>query len=169
MPIDIEHEPRNITTVTLATRRHDRERRLPAGREVRGREERARQTERGAARVAVERDGARAGRDEDRRGALRDADNDVGLAHAARNQALKNTLLRSVLFYSFGSAYWALLPLIPAGRRVVTESGIHTDADVAAMRAHGVAAFLVGESLMRADDPGARLAQLFGPLRLVSP
>ena len=64
---------------------------------------------------------------------------------------------------------WALLPLIPAGRRVVTESGIHTDADVAAMRAHGVAAFLVGESLMRADDPGARLAQLFGPLRLVSP
>lgn len=35
-----------------------------------------------------------------------------GLAHAAQNQALKNTLLRSVLFYSFGSAYWALLPLI---------------------------------------------------------
>jgi predicted MFS family arabinose efflux permease len=35
-----------------------------------------------------------------------------GLAHAARNQALKNTLVRSVLFYSFGSAYWALLPLI---------------------------------------------------------
>ena len=35
-----------------------------------------------------------------------------GLAHAAQNQALKNTLVRSVLFYSFGSAYWALLPLI---------------------------------------------------------
>ena len=36
-----------------------------------------------------------------------------GLSHAAQNQALKNTLARSVvLFYSFGSAYWALLPLI---------------------------------------------------------
>ena len=35
-----------------------------------------------------------------------------GLSHAAQNQALKNTLVRSVLFYSFGSAYWALLPLI---------------------------------------------------------
>jgi predicted MFS family arabinose efflux permease len=35
-----------------------------------------------------------------------------GLAHAAQNQALKNTLVRSVLFYSFGSCYWALLPLI---------------------------------------------------------
>lgn len=35
-----------------------------------------------------------------------------GLAHAAQNRALKNTLVRSVLFYSFGSCYWALLPLI---------------------------------------------------------
>jgi predicted MFS family arabinose efflux permease len=35
-----------------------------------------------------------------------------GIVHAAQNQALKNTLIRSVLFYSFGSAYWALLPLI---------------------------------------------------------
>lgn len=37
-----------------------------------------------------------------------------------------------------------LLPRIPAGRAVVTESGIHTPADVALMRAHGVHAFLVG-------------------------
>lgn len=35
-----------------------------------------------------------------------------GLAHAAGNRALKNTLLRSALFYVFGSCYWALLPLI---------------------------------------------------------
>jgi predicted MFS family arabinose efflux permease len=35
-----------------------------------------------------------------------------GLVHAAQNRALKNTLIRSVLFYSFGSCYWALLPLI---------------------------------------------------------
>ena len=35
-----------------------------------------------------------------------------GLTHAAGNRALKNTLLRSALFYVFGSCYWALLPLI---------------------------------------------------------
>jgi indole-3-glycerol phosphate synthase len=55
-----------------------------------------------------------------------------------------------------------LLPLVPAGRVVVTESGILTVADVARMRAGGVSAFLVGEALMRAADPGAALAALFG-------
>ncbi len=55
-----------------------------------------------------------------------------------------------------------LLARIPAGRTVVTESGIHTPADVALMREHGVHAFLVGEAFMRAADPGAKLAELFG-------
>jgi MFS family permease len=35
-----------------------------------------------------------------------------GLQHAAGNLALKNTLWRSMLFFVFGSCYWALLPLI---------------------------------------------------------
>jgi len=55
-----------------------------------------------------------------------------------------------------------LLPRIPAGRLVVTESGILAPADVATMRAHGVHAFLVGEAFMRAEDPGEALATLFG-------
>ncbi|MDQ2694255.1 MAG: indole-3-glycerol phosphate synthase TrpC [Pseudomonadota bacterium] len=55
-----------------------------------------------------------------------------------------------------------LLGRIPAGRRVVTESGIHTPADVARMRANGVHAFLVGEAFMRAAEPGVKLAGLFG-------
>ena len=55
-----------------------------------------------------------------------------------------------------------LLPRIPAGCTVVTESGIHTPADVALMREHGVHAFLVGEAFMRAPDPGVKLAELFG-------
>lgn len=55
-----------------------------------------------------------------------------------------------------------LLARIPADRLVVTESGIHTPEDVALMRRHQVHAFLVGESFMRADDPGERLAELFG-------
>jgi indole-3-glycerol phosphate synthase len=54
-----------------------------------------------------------------------------------------------------------LLPRIPAGRLVVTESGILAPADVATMRAHGVHAFLVGEAFMRAADPGQALAALF--------
>jgi indole-3-glycerol phosphate synthase len=64
-----------------------------------------------------------------------------------------------------------LLPLLTAAaqggaetgeRIVVTESGILTPEHVALMRAHGVHAFLVGEAFMRAPDPGAELARLFG-------
>jgi len=54
-----------------------------------------------------------------------------------------------------------LLPHIPSGRLVITESGILHPIDVAALRAAGVNAFLVGEALMRAPDPGVELARLF--------
>jgi indole-3-glycerol phosphate synthase len=55
-----------------------------------------------------------------------------------------------------------LLPRIGAERLVITESGILAPADVARMRAAGVHVFLVGEAFMRAPDPGAELARLFG-------
>jgi indole-3-glycerol phosphate synthase len=54
-----------------------------------------------------------------------------------------------------------LLPQIPADRIVVTESGIHTPADVKLMREHKVNAFLVGEAFMKAEDPGEKLRELF--------
>ncbi|TAM87748.1 MAG: indole-3-glycerol phosphate synthase TrpC [Candidimonas sp.] len=54
-----------------------------------------------------------------------------------------------------------LLPRIPAGKRVVTESGILTRDDVARLREHSVSAFLVGESFMRAPEPGVALRELF--------
>ena len=54
-----------------------------------------------------------------------------------------------------------LLPSIPKGKLVVTESGILGRADVAMLREHGIHAFLVGEAFMRATDPGAELAMLF--------
>ena len=54
-----------------------------------------------------------------------------------------------------------LLDRIPAGRTVITESGIHTRADVARLRATGVHGFLVGEAFMRSERPGARLRELF--------
>jgi indole-3-glycerol phosphate synthase len=54
-----------------------------------------------------------------------------------------------------------LLPSVPAGRLLVTESGILGGADVQRMREAGVHAFLVGEAFMRAPDPGVALAELF--------
>ena len=55
-----------------------------------------------------------------------------------------------------------MLGQIPGDRLVVTESGIHTAGDVALMRGHGVHAFLVGEAFMKAQEPGEKLAELFG-------
>ena len=54
-----------------------------------------------------------------------------------------------------------LLPRVPNGRIVITESGILSRADVAKLRDGGVRAFLVGEAFMRAPDPGQALAKLF--------
>ena len=54
-----------------------------------------------------------------------------------------------------------LLPRIPPGRVVITESGIRTREDAALMRANGVHAFLVGEAFMRAPDPGVELQHIF--------
>jgi indole-3-glycerol phosphate synthase len=54
-----------------------------------------------------------------------------------------------------------LLDRIPDDRTVITESGIHTRADIARMRAAGVDGFLVGEAFMRAERPGIRLRELF--------
>jgi indole-3-glycerol phosphate synthase len=55
-----------------------------------------------------------------------------------------------------------LLGQVPEETLLVTESGILAPGDVARMRGAGVHAFLVGEAFMRAEDPGARLAELFG-------
>jgi indole-3-glycerol phosphate synthase len=54
-----------------------------------------------------------------------------------------------------------LRPLLPDGRTLVTESGIHTVADVRRMQAADINAFLVGEAFMRREHPGAGLHDLF--------
>ena len=53
-----------------------------------------------------------------------------------------------------------LADLIPAGVLRVSESGIHSAADIATLRAAGYTAFLVGEHLMQSVDPAAALRQL---------
>ena len=55
-----------------------------------------------------------------------------------------------------------LLAEIPDERTVITESGIFTHDDIQLMNQHAVYGFLVGESLMRQDDPGAALQTLLG-------
>lgn len=54
-----------------------------------------------------------------------------------------------------------LLPKIPDKRLVVTESGISKREDVSAMFGQNVKAFLIGESFMRADDPGQKIIDFF--------
>ena len=54
-----------------------------------------------------------------------------------------------------------LLPQIPQGKILVTESGILHRADVELMLAHEVYGFLVGEAFMRAANPGQELKRLF--------
>jgi indole-3-glycerol phosphate synthase len=53
-----------------------------------------------------------------------------------------------------------LLVDVPAGKTVVSESGIHTRADVEELERVGVDAVLVGEALMRAPDPEAACRDL---------
>ncbi|SDQ36207.1 indole-3-glycerol phosphate synthase [Pseudoxanthomonas sp. CF385] len=55
----------------------------------------------------------------------------------------------------------AMKDAVPKDRLLVTESGIVVPDDVAKMRAAGVNAFLVGETFMRAEEPGEALRQLF--------
>ncbi len=54
----------------------------------------------------------------------------------------------------------ALVPRLPSRALRVAESGIASGADVATLRAAGFDAFLVGESLLLADDPAAKLQEL---------
>lgn len=55
-----------------------------------------------------------------------------------------------------------LLSAVPSDACVVAESGIETTRDLVRLERVGVTAFLVGETLMRAPDPGTKLAELLG-------
>jgi len=50
---------------------------------------------------------------------------------------------------------------VPADRLLVTESGIHTPADVQLMQDNDIHSFLVGEAFMRAESPGQKMRELF--------
>ncbi len=56
-----------------------------------------------------------------------------------------------------------LAPDLPEGAVHIAESGIGSRADIDMLREAGFHAFLIGEALMRAPDPGAALAEWLEP------
>ena len=54
-----------------------------------------------------------------------------------------------------------LVPAIPAGKTIVAESGLQTADEVKRMKQLGVHAVLIGEALMTAPDPAAKIQELF--------
>lgn len=55
-----------------------------------------------------------------------------------------------------------LATMIPGDRIAISESGIHTPADLARLADGGIHACLVGEAFMRAEEPGTALRELAG-------
>ena len=55
-----------------------------------------------------------------------------------------------------------LAGLVPDDRLVVAESGIHDRADIERLQARDIHAFLIGEALMKGDDPTGALQTLIG-------
>ena len=88
------------------------------------------------------------------------AELDVALGTEAQLIGINNRNLHT--FETTLDTTFGLLPSIPEGRTVVSESGIHERADVLKLQQHGVDAILVGESLMRSADIATKLHGLLG-------
>jgi len=82
----------------------------------------------------------------------------VALAAGAEIIGINNRDLRT--FHTDIATTAKLRPLIPAGKTVVSESGIFTPAHVAQLLAWQVDAMLVGEALVTAPDMAAKVAEL---------
>jgi indole-3-glycerol phosphate synthase len=80
------------------------------------------------------------------------------LASGARIVGINNRDLRT--FTVDLATTERLAPAVPPGVVVVCESGIESAAQIRRFEKLGVRAFLVGETLMRAADPGAKLREL---------
>lgn len=114
--------------------------------------------------------------DEELKGLRRTAEDDLGLdalveVHTAREMqraidsratliGVNNRNLHS-LEVSLKTSI-ELAPLAPAKAFLVSESGIETSEDIHRLRLCGYRAFLIGESLMRAEDPARALQGLIG-------
>lgn len=89
-----------------------------------------------------------------------EADLEKALASGAEIIGINNRDLRT--FTVSLETTLRLRPLVPAGLPVVAESGLRTADDVRRLREAGVDAMLVGEALMAASNPRAKLEELLG-------
>lgn len=80
------------------------------------------------------------------------------LACGARLVGINNRDLRT--FHTTLATSEDLVRFVPVDALVVAESGIAQVADIERLEHAGVRAFLIGETCMRAVDPGAKLAEL---------
>lgn len=80
------------------------------------------------------------------------------LAAGARLLGINNRNLRT--FETDLAVTEELLPLVPAGTIVISESGVRSQDDVRRLVGYGARGVLVGESLMRADDKGRAIRAL---------
>jgi indole-3-glycerol phosphate synthase len=65
-------------------------------------------------------------------------------------------------FEMFPDRALELAPMAPPGVTLVAASGIKTRADLNRYMAAGIRVFLIGETLITQDDPGAKLRELLG-------
>lgn len=89
-----------------------------------------------------------------------DGELDRALASGAHIVGVNNRDLRT--FRTDLAVTEALLPRLPDRGVLVSESGIRSGADVARLGSAGVHAVLVGESILRARDPGTKVTELAG-------
>jgi indole-3-glycerol phosphate synthase len=82
------------------------------------------------------------------------------LAAGARILGINNRDLRT--FETNLAVTEELLPLVPPGTIVISESGVRTQDDTRSLFAAGARGFLVGESLMRSDDKIGMIRALKG-------
>lgn len=85
---------------------------------------------------------------------------ELALSAGAEIVGINNRDLRT--FETDLSVFERLAPRVPPGRVLVAESGISGPEDIDRLERAGAHAFLVGEHLMRAEDPGRALCELRG-------
>ena len=85
---------------------------------------------------------------------------DIALAIGFELIGINNRNLHD--FHTDLETTFRLATLVPDDKLIVTESGISTSADVKRMMSQGIYGFLIGETFMRAEDPGAKLHEIFG-------
>lgn len=88
------------------------------------------------------------------------ADLQIALAAGAEIIGINNRDLKT--FHTDINNSIALASHVPLGKTLISESGIATRNDITILMRAGIHAFLIGEALMSAPDPGQKLRELSG-------